>query len=112
MGEPVDGDKWKRCDATLKDDSGQIKLVLWDQEIQQVNEGDEIEIVNGYIKDFKGTLQLQAGKYGEIKVTRPTKLLEPTKLDGKPFLETLADALEYQSKILLEMAQDCRKKTQ
>jgi len=111
MGAPVDGAGWIRCNAILKDNSGQIKLVLWNEDIPKVNEGDTIKIENGYVKDYKGTLQLSTGKYGKLTVIEKGKVPQPTSLSDKPLLLQIAEGLEYEAEKLLEMAKDCRKQT-
>lgn len=54
------------CEATVADDSGAITLVLWDDNVDKVNEGDVIEVQNGYVKVFKGSMQLNVGRYGTL----------------------------------------------
>jgi replication factor A1 len=54
------------ADATVQDDTGQIKLTLWNEQIDQVNIGDNIKIENGYITSFKGETQLNVGKFGKL----------------------------------------------
>ena len=49
------------------DPSGCILLTLWNEEIFQFNEGDFIEINNGYVSIFNNVMQLNKGKYGSIK---------------------------------------------
>ncbi len=56
------------CDAILSDDSGEIKLTLWGEDIGKVNEGDTIVIKNGYTNSFKGEVSLTKGKFGEMLV--------------------------------------------
>jgi len=51
--------------ATLKDDSGTIPLALWDEQIDKVKIGDKI-IFRGFVKEWRGELQLQTGRSGEI----------------------------------------------
>jgi len=53
--------------ATLEDDSGKIPLTLWGKQIEEIGEGDTVEIVNGYITEFRGELQLNVPRKGEIK---------------------------------------------
>lgn len=55
--------------ATIKDDSGKIKLSLWNNEIDAVNVGDKIKVTDGYASEFKGEKQLTAGKFGKIEIT-------------------------------------------
>jgi len=56
------------CDAILSDDSGEIKLTLWGEDISKVKEGDTILIKNGYTNSFKGEVSLTKGKFGEMTV--------------------------------------------
>jgi len=56
------------ADAVVQDDTGTIKLALWNEQIDQVNVGDKIKIENGYITSFKGEIQLNIGKYGKLSV--------------------------------------------
>src|SRR5215831_17734825 len=57
------------ADAVLKDDTGQIKLTLWDAQINMVKKGSKIRIENGYITTFRGENSLNVGKYGKLTVT-------------------------------------------
>ncbi len=54
--------------ATISDDSGQIEMSLWDDQIDRVSVGDEIEIENGYVTEFRGKAQLNVGRYGTLTV--------------------------------------------
>ena len=53
--------------ATIEDDTGTIPLTLWGKQIDEIGEGDEIEIKDGYVKEFRGELQLNIPRRGEIK---------------------------------------------
>ena len=53
--------------AILKDDSGTIKLTLWNDEASKFKEGDKVKIENGYVNEFQGEPQLTAGKFGKIE---------------------------------------------
>lgn len=55
-------------DAILKDDTGQIKLTLWDAQIKMVKAGSKVKIENGYINSFKGENSLNVGKYGKLNI--------------------------------------------
>jgi replication factor A1 len=55
-------------DAVVADETGSIKLTLWNEQIDQVNVGDNIKIENGYITSFKSELQLNVGKFGKLTV--------------------------------------------
>jgi len=60
------GRELKVANAILKDDTGTIKLTLWNDEANKYKEGDEIKIENGYVNEFQGEPQLTAGKFGKI----------------------------------------------
>jgi replication factor A1 len=63
-----DGGTAKVADCVIQDDSGQIKLSLWEDHIAMVKSGSKISIENGYVSSFKGETSLSVGKYGKLKV--------------------------------------------
>lgn len=56
------------ADAMLTDGTGSIKLVLWEDQIAGVREGSKVRVLNAYTSAFRGTLQLNPGKYGRIEI--------------------------------------------
>jgi len=48
------------------DETGTIKLSLWNDDIDLVEEGCVVEIHNGYVKTFRGEKELSPGLYGEL----------------------------------------------
>ncbi len=58
----------KVADCIIKDDTGQIKLSLWEDQIAMVKAGSKIEVENGYVRSFKGEHSLNVGKYGKLKI--------------------------------------------
>ncbi|HIH04700.1 TPA: DNA-binding protein [Candidatus Woesearchaeota archaeon] len=54
--------------AVAKDDTGDVKLTLWNDEIDQVKGGDRIRITNGYVSEWQGELQVSTGRFGKIEV--------------------------------------------
>ncbi len=60
---------YRIVDAIIADESGSIKLTLWNEQIEQVNLGDNIKIENGYVTSFKGEAQLNVGKFGKLTVS-------------------------------------------
>lgn len=54
--------------ATIQDDSGTIKMSLWNQDIDRVAKGSRIKVTNGYVNEFQGEKQVTAGKFGKIEV--------------------------------------------
>jgi len=53
---------------TIKDESGDLKMSLWNDDIDRINVGDNLKISNGYVKEFQGEPQLTTGKFGKIEV--------------------------------------------
>jgi len=60
------GKKMRVANATLKDDSGEIVLSLWNDDADAYAQGDKIKIENGWVSEYKGNSQLSAGKFGKI----------------------------------------------
>ncbi|MFQ6075763.1 MAG: OB-fold nucleic acid binding domain-containing protein [Candidatus Bathyarchaeia archaeon] len=54
--------------AIVADDTGQIEMSLWDDQIERVSVGDEVEVENGYVTEFRGKPQLNVGRYGRLTV--------------------------------------------
>lgn len=72
MEEPREINKYGRklrvCNVEIKDDSGSITLVLWNEEIDKVNAGSKIKVENGYVNEWQGKSQLTLGKFGKMTV--------------------------------------------
>lgn len=62
------GQTLRVADAIIGDETGTIKLSLWNEQIEMVNVNDTVKIENGYVNSFRGRLQLNVGKYGKIAV--------------------------------------------
>jgi replication factor A1 len=60
----------KVATAILADDSGQINLALWNEQIETVKPESMVKIENGYVTEFRGRKQLNIGKYGNLKVVK------------------------------------------
>lgn len=71
IGETKSFNKFGRqlivADAILKDDSGAVKLTLWNDDVSKYKIGDKIKIINGYVGEFQGEKQLTSGKFGKIE---------------------------------------------
>ena len=82
MGEPREFNKYGRvlkvANAMIKDDSGSIKLSLWNADIDRVKIGNTIKITNGYVSEFQGEKQLTTGKFGKLEVSegKPSTISE------------------------------------
>ena len=56
--------------STISDDTGSIKMPLWNTQINMVSIGDTIQIKNGRVKTFRGEMQVSVGKAGNLKVIK------------------------------------------
>ena len=75
------------ANAIIQDDSGKMKLTLWNAEIDKVKVGDKIRITNGFAKEYRDEIQLSAGKFGKLEVVGQedvSKLAKPKEeVEGK-----------------------------
>lgn len=55
------------ADALVGDETGCIYLSLWNENIEQVNEGETLNITNAYINLFRGNMRLNIGRYGSYQ---------------------------------------------
>lgn len=54
--------------AVGEDDSGRIKISLWDADIDRVKVGNRVKITNGYARLFRDEVHVSAGIYGKLEV--------------------------------------------
>ncbi len=59
---------YKVATAVIADETGTVKLTLWNDQINKVNVNDKVKVENGYVTSFKGEIQLNLGKYGMLTV--------------------------------------------
>lgn len=64
-----DGSTHKVTDVLVGDETGSIYMTLWDDNIENVKEDDVIDIKNGYIGLFKGSMRLNLGRYGSYSAS-------------------------------------------
>ncbi|MCI4343131.1 MAG: OB-fold nucleic acid binding domain-containing protein [Thermoplasmata archaeon] len=70
--EPQGGGTKKVRNGVLKDGTAEIQFVLWGDEVESVAEGENVRIVDGWVRDYKGRPQISLGKVGKLE-----KLLPP-----------------------------------
>jgi len=56
------------ANATVSDDTGKIRLCLWNDQISSVAVGDTVQIENASISQFKNERQLRVGKNGVLRI--------------------------------------------
>jgi replication factor A1 len=62
-----DGGKKKVRNARLKDATGEISLVLWGTEVDLVEEGDRVRLVEAWVSDYRGRPQISLGRTGKLE---------------------------------------------
>ena len=62
------GRSGKVATAILQDKTGQVKLSLWNEQVDLVKIGLKLKITNGYVNEFQGEKQLTTGKFGKLEV--------------------------------------------
>lgn len=79
--EPRTFDKFGKsgrvCNAVLQDATGKVKLTLWNEQVDKVNVGDQVQIKNGYVNEWQGEKQLTTGKFGTLDVVGKGKASGP-----------------------------------
>jgi replication factor A1 len=65
------------ANALVGDETGKIKLCLWEGQIGSINVGDNIELKNGQVCVFRGEKQLRLGKNGLLTVLKSAIQVKP-----------------------------------
>ena len=58
----------KVTEAVVGDDTGVVTMSLWEDQVNDINEGDTLSVNNGYVSLVKGHMRLNVGKYGSKEV--------------------------------------------
>ncbi len=77
------GKKSKVCNAKLKDGSGEVKMTLWNEEVELIKPGDKIHLQNGWCSQYKDELQVSCGKFGKIEILGAEKAASKAALETK-----------------------------
>ena len=60
--------------AKISDETGSIKLILWNDQIDSVSVGDTVQVENGYVSQFRGVDQLNVRKRtGKIIIVKASR---------------------------------------
>ncbi|MBN2518132.1 MAG: DNA-binding protein [Candidatus Altiarchaeota archaeon] len=74
VGEVREFDKYGKqgrvATAVVKDDTGEMDMSLWNEQIDKVKPGSKVKISNGYISEWQGKSQLTTGKFGTMTVSK------------------------------------------
>lgn len=93
------GKAGKVANAIAKDETGDIKLTLWNEDIDKIKAGDKVHMTNGYVNEWQGEMQLTTGRMGRIEVigkvdASSAKEQEPKIRENAPEKESKKDADE------------------
>lgn len=67
--ERGDGTNGKVRNMMIEDETGKIRLVLWDKDTElDIKEGDTVKIIHGYVKNNGEFVDLNMGRFGRIVV--------------------------------------------
>jgi replication factor A1 len=56
------------ANALISDETGTIKLCLWNEQIKSISVGDTVQIENAHVSAFRGERQLRIGKNGMLSI--------------------------------------------
>src|SRR5688572_5163029 len=63
------GSTGKVCDAKAVDQDGtEVSVSLWNDEIDRVQVNPRTRITNGWAREWRGNLQVSAGRFGKLEV--------------------------------------------
>ncbi|ESP89302.1 single-stranded DNA binding protein [Candidatus Halobonum tyrrellensis] len=65
-----DGTEGRVANLTLGDETGRIRVTLWDERADRATElasGETVEVVDGYVRERDGSLELHVGNRGSIE---------------------------------------------
>jgi len=53
--------------VTFEDETGKIDLTLWEEEIDAIEEGVNVQITGAYVREWADDIQLNIGRDGNIE---------------------------------------------
>ena len=81
------GKKLRLRNATVTDGDSEIKLTLWNDDVDKVKTGIIVKITNGYVNEFNGEKQLTTGKFGKLEILGQNSEEETEKNSKEEFKE-------------------------
>jgi replication factor A1 len=99
------GKEGRVCSAFMKDDTGEVKLTLWNDDVDSVDIGDKIHLKNGWCSEYKGEKQLSSGKFGKIEVLEKSSsevlTNDPSMLTSNPMAD-IAEKMDSENQVMGE----------
>ncbi|SFR96620.1 replication factor A1 [Halomicrobium zhouii] len=75
-----DGSEGRVANLTLGDETGRIRVTLWDERADRADElepGDAVEVVDGYVRERDGSIELHVGDQGAVDEVDEEVAFEP-----------------------------------
>ncbi|WP_435196095.1 single-stranded DNA binding protein [Natronomonas sp. EA1] len=66
-----DGSEGKVANFSLGDSTGRVRVTLWDEQadtVESLEEGQSVEVIDGYVRERDGSLELHVGNRGAVEV--------------------------------------------
>ena len=82
-----DGSEGRVANLTLGDETGRVRVTLWDERADratELGESDSVEVIDGYVRERDGSLELHVGDRGAVEELdeEVTFVPETTDIDG------------------------------
>ena len=75
-----DGSEGRVSNLTIGDETGRIRVTLWDDRAdraEEIDPGTAVEIVDGYVREREGSLELHVGDRGAVDEIEDSVAFEP-----------------------------------
>jgi hypothetical protein len=80
---------WQMQTATLKDNSGQITVTMWGDDVGTLDQGQYVKIEGLFWKEYKDELQPNFGKFTKVSLANEEQMLPATEADTHADLEPI-----------------------
>ena len=92
--------------AIAKDDTGDVKFTLWNEDIDRVKAGDKVHISNGYVNEWQGEMQLTTGRMGKLEVVGKSESPEPIRTNIPPGKNEVEEGLNVEEEDIEDVDSD------
>jgi len=75
-----DGSEGRVANLTIGDETGRVRVTLWDDRAdraEEIDPGTAVEIVDGYVREREGSLELHVGDHGAVDEIDEDVAFEP-----------------------------------
>ncbi len=78
------------ANATLTDETGTVKLTLWNGRINSLSVNDTVEIENANVTAYRGETQLKIGRHSKLRIIDNHNRVRARELERTPSLNSIA----------------------